>query len=101
MDPTKYDENSNWRQNIEINLYKAMKSKKVSFDRSGDLYKKEKSNDNNNETNTSSRINEHITNHIHKSRSQNNSIGNNSNITSNSYYTGSDKKEPNNWKWIN
>ena len=90
--PPKYDDNSIRRQNIEINLYKTIKSKKVSFDRSGDLYKKEKSNDNNNETNTSSRTNENITNHIHKSRNQNNSIGNNSNITSNSYYTGSDKK---------
>ena len=93
--PPKYDENSTRRQNIEINLYKALKNKRVGFNRSGDLGKKEKSNEKNNEANTTStsRINDHITNRIHKSRNKNNSIGNNSNIISNSYYTGSDKKK--------
>jgi hypothetical protein len=92
--PPKYDENSTRKQNIEINLYKALKNKKVCFNRSGDFDKKEKSNEKNNETNTTStsRINDHITNRIHKCRNKNNSIGNSSNIISNSYYTGSDKK---------
>ena len=94
--PPKYDDNSNRRQNIEINLYKAIKSKKVCFNRSGDLCKKRKNNENNNNevnTTSTSRINEHITDLIHKSRNKNNSISNNSNIISNSCYIGSDKKK--------
>ena len=94
VDPQKYEENSNRRQNLEIKLYKAIKNRKVSFNRSGDLGQKEKSKEKNNQANatSTSRINEHINNHIHKNRIKNNSISNSSNIISNSYYTGSDKK---------
>ena len=85
--PPKYEENSNRRQNLEINLYKAIKKRKVSFNSSGDLGKKEKNNEKNSEANTTStpRINEHINNRIHKNRIKNNSISNSSNIISNSY----------------
>ena len=48
VDPQKYEENSNRRQNLEIKLYKAIKNRKVSFNRSGDLGQKEKSKEKNN-----------------------------------------------------
>ena len=94
MDPQKYEENSNRRQNLEIKLYKVIKNRKVSFNRSGDLGQKEKSKEKNNQANatSTSRINEHINNRIHKNRIKNNSISKSSNIISNSYYTGSYKK---------
>lgn len=48
MDPQKYEENSNRRQNLEIKLYKVIKNRKVSFNRSRDLGQKEKSKEKNN-----------------------------------------------------
>jgi len=88
--PPKYEENSNKRQNLEINLYKDIKKRKVSFNSSRGIGKKEKNNEAN--TTSTSRINEHINNRIHKNRIKNNSISNSSNIISNSYYTGNNKK---------